>query len=252
MQALLKGTAAPIVGLAVTMFGLTASAQTALSVTDPSTAAANSVAVSGTSFPAVGYGIGGVFSGGSTGVQGFAVNAGVGTQYGGYFRAQHGGTNYGIYSISTGTGNYAGYFAGDVFVSGAITQSSDLRLKRDVRDVPTGVLTGVLRLRPKTFRYDPSTEPSLGLNREEQLGFVAQDVEKVFPSLVHRSTVPSGTGETSEKTVLSVDYIKVVPLLVKAMQEQQDQISELEAQVALLKKVGTREGTRHAAIGTRR
>lgn len=139
-----------------------------------------------------------------------------------------------------------------MFVSGAITQSSDLRLKRDVRDVPAGALTGVLRLRPKTFRYDPATEPSLGLNTEEQVGFVAQDVEKVFPSLVHRATVPSGTGERSEKTVLSVDYVKVVPLLVKAMQEQQDQISELEVEVALLKKGSTGKGHRHAATGTRR
>jgi len=210
------------------------SSASVLQVTNTSTVATDRVAVSGTSFPAVGCGVGGTFSGGSAGVQGFATNAGTGTQYGGYFVAQHGGTNYAVYARTPGNG-YAGYFAGNVFVSGTITQSSDLRLKTDVRDLPAGALPRVLRLRPKTFRYDPATEPTLGLPRDEQVGFVAQDVEQVFPSLVKRTTIPSDDTSNPARTILSVDYMKVVPLLVKALQEQQAQITNLEAEMAGLK-----------------
>ena len=202
--------------------------------TNTSTDASNRVAVSGTSTPAVGSGIGGSFTGGSIGVKGHVTSLATTPQYGGYFLAQGGTSNFGIYARTLGPG-WAGYFVGNVYVSGTVTQSSDLKLKKDVRDMPEGTLTNVLRLRPKTYRYDSSIEPGLGLPADDQVGFVAQDVAEVFPALVKKVTVPSSDTTKSDDTVLSVDYVKVVPLLVKAIQEQQEEIRSLQSQVGKLR-----------------
>jgi hypothetical protein len=94
------------------------------------------IAVKGTSAPADYYGIGGQFRGGYVGVHGIVepngnfsyygaqgqVNGGGGTNYGLLGTASGAGTNYGLYAQAySGTTNYAGYFNGNVQVSGNLT-----------------------------------------------------------------------------------------------------------------------------------
>ena len=58
-------------------------------------------------------------------------------------------------------------------------------------------------------------------------GFIAQEVEKVFPQLVN----------TNEKGVKTVSYTNMIPVLLQAVKEQQQQIDELKKTVeALIKK----------------
>ena len=141
--------------------------------------------------------------------------------------------DYAVYGYSpTAANNYAGYFNGNVYVSGSLAHV-DLELKTNVQDVQLGTLGQVLRLR-QTYRYLASASSNgLNLPTSDQVGFVAQDVAQVFPNLVTEVTVPGERGKPDEK-FLSVDYIKVVPLLVKALQEQQAQIDALKAQVSAL------------------
>lgn len=68
--------------------------------------------------------------------------------------------------------------------------------------------------------------PSLS---EEKVGFLAQDLQKVFPLLV----------STDERGIMAVDYIGLIPIIVEAMKEQEDkiekqneQIQELQSQLA--------------------
>jgi hypothetical protein len=49
-----------------------------------------------------------------------------------------------------------------------------------------------------------------------QVGLIAQDVEKVFPQLVF----------ADDKGYKAVDYVKLIPLLIESMKEQQKQIDE--------------------------
>lgn len=55
-------------------------------------------------------------------------------------------------------------------------------------------------------------------------GFIAQELQKVLPGLVKES-------KDADK-VLSINYIEIIPILTKAIQEQQ---AEIEGQKAQLK-----------------
>jgi len=75
-----------------------------------------------------------------------------------------------------------------------------------------------------------------------QLGFIAQEVEAVFPEAVSVWEMDEPTGEVDEdgKPITEkVDYKTVgpgalIPVLVKAMQEQQAMITALEARLEAL------------------
>jgi len=104
------------------------------------TGTGDAVAVYGTSTPADNYGIGGYFEGGYRGVVGSVtqtgagsirgvwgtVSGGTGNNYGVYGTAYGGNTNYGVYGVASGasSASYAGYFYGDVHVTGTLSKSS--------------------------------------------------------------------------------------------------------------------------------
>jgi hypothetical protein len=95
------------------------------------------VGVYGKSVPADYYGIGGYFVGGFEGVRGLVeatgngeyygvygnASGGTGFNYGVYGRAQYGTNTYGIYGVAlSGTTNWAGYFSGNVNVTGTLSK----------------------------------------------------------------------------------------------------------------------------------
>jgi hypothetical protein len=187
------------------------------------------------------YGIALFADGGWKGVVATASQAGTGSRYGGDFAAYGGASaNYGIYAYSpSGLSNYAGYFAGNVHVSGTFTNPSDERLKKDVRAL-NGSLSKVMYLRPATYYFDNSTLPVEGLAQGRQIGLMAGDVSQVLPELVHQVLVPK-RGEAKkeagahEETFQSVNYIGLIPVLVGAIQEQQRAIQEQQAEIKALK-----------------
>jgi hypothetical protein len=92
-------------------------------------------------------------------------------------------------------------------------------------------LNRVLRLKGASFRYADAGGKLA--DAPERLGLVAQEVERVVPQAVRR--MPDST--------LAVSYSDLVPLLIEAMKEQQQQIEMLRAtlsgqeqQIAALKK----------------
>jgi len=62
---------------------------------------------------------------------------------------------------------------------------------------------------------------------ETRIGFIAQDLQKIFPDLV----------EEDDMGFLAVDYIGLIPVIVEAMKEQQTQIEELKEQNKQLVKL---------------
>ncbi|MBN1187471.1 MAG: T9SS type A sorting domain-containing protein, partial [Bacteroidales bacterium] len=64
---------------------------------------------------------------------------------------------------------------------------------------------------------------SLDINcfNTKKMGFIAQDFQKVFPDLV----------KMDEDSLLSIDYIGLIPVLVEAIKIQQDKIDNLEKQI---------------------
>jgi HSP90 family molecular chaperone len=118
--------------------------------------------------------------------------------------------------------------AGDINASGSVRANgvaltSDARLKRNVTTTAYGLAT-VMQLHPVQYEKKASME-STDYNRKE-IGFIAQEVRKVLPTLVTE-------GKDASKT-LAVSYTEIIPVLVKAMQEQEAKIELLEAQNAKL------------------
>jgi hypothetical protein len=75
--------------------------------------------------------------------------------------------------------------------------------------------------------------PSLNLAKGTQFGFVAQELETVFPELVEDGAAP-GVNREDVINYKGVNYIGMVPVLTKAIQEQQTLINELKKRIEML------------------
>lgn len=123
-------------------------------------------------------------------------------------------------------GSYAGYFSGNVNVTGTltattITQTSDARFKENVSNLnnKSSVLS---QLRPVS--YTLRKDNVLFMPEEEKhvthYGFIAQEVQEIAPELVYED----GAG------YLSINYTELIPLLVKKVQELSAEVEELQKQ----------------------
>ncbi len=126
------------------------------------------------------------------------------------------------FSIVNGQGN--SNFYGDAFVNGAVIITSDNRLKKDVTAL-TNSMDIINKLKPVTYNYKSDEFPLLGLEKSFQYGFLAQDVEKILPSHVKEG----GSGYKG------VNYIMLIPILTKALQETNTQMTALTSELTNLK-----------------
>ena len=111
-----------------------------------------------------------------------------------------------------------GSIVGQIYGNGSATTyatSSDATLK-DVTGKARG-LEVINELNPVSFTWKKT-----GVSDE---GFIAQEVDKIIPSVVHKDA----------EDMYSMDYGKVTPYLVKAIQEQQEQIEALQSEINTLK-----------------
>ncbi len=93
--------------------------------------------------------------------------------------------------------------------------ASDARLKENIADVGSS-LNRLMELSPKKYHYIWSDKNP----DRKSSGFLAQDVQKVFPDLVSSIRQPNG-----ERTLM-MNYIGLIPHITKGLQEQQDIIDE--------------------------
>lgn len=102
--------------------------------------------------------------------------------------------------------------------------SSDARLKTNIIKVENA-LGLVNQLNGVYYNWNNNIESG------RQLGFLAQDVQKVVPEVVM-----GVEGDVTKGETLSMAYQNLVPILVEAIKEQQKQIDELKAKLELLEK----------------
>jgi hypothetical protein len=103
---------------------------------------------------------------------------------------------------------------------------SDLKLKQDITDA-TPKLAELMQVRVVNYRF--KSDPT-----HKQIGVIAQELEQVFPGMVEESPDHDAEGNDLGTTTKAVKYSVFVPMLIKAMQEQQQMIEELKAKVAAL------------------
>ncbi|MCK5168256.1 MAG: tail fiber domain-containing protein [Bacteroidales bacterium] len=175
---------------------------------------------------------------------------------------------YGGYPLSFGTG-YAGFYytylspttdnkctLGSnvkryrVMYSYSFNTPSDMRQKENIRSINNGLktvmaLSGVrFDFKPKVY-IDESRQSSpeeirfAEAHRKNHLGFIAQDVYKILPEVVEYD---------DSADVYTMDYTKIIPVLVEAMKEQQVIIESLQSEIQELKKGSGSSKLKSAAI----
>lgn len=146
------------------------------------------------------------------------------------------GNNYAIFAEAlpaTGSGgpNYAGYFNGDLIVTGYFGPPSDVNLKQNI-DSLSNALSFINQLKPKTFEFNTAAYPQMGLSTVKQYGLIAQDVELILPELIGSATQPAvrdslGNVLTPALTYKTLNYQAFTAILIKGMQEQEKKVDSL-------------------------
>jgi hypothetical protein len=122
---------------------------------------------------------------------------------------------------------------GDTYHSGdVVAYASDERLKENIRPIQNAI-EKVKQIKGVHYTWKDEVE-ELGFSptHKEEIGVLAQDVERVAPEIVRPAPFDyvDGGSKTGEN-YKTVQYEKLVPLLIEAIKEQQKQIDELKARL---------------------
>lgn len=169
--------------------------------------------------------------------------------------------NYGGWITSAGScnyANYAGYIAGSSFCyttnglsvgtssnpygAGYIVATNDVyagysdrRLKKDIKPI-ANALEKIKQISGITYKNNDIAAEYGYTDTSEQVGVLAQEIQKVLPQVVKPAPfdVDNEDGKVVSKSgenYLTVQYEKIIPLLIEAIKEQQLQIEELKSKV---------------------
>jgi len=107
-----------------------------------------------------------------------------------------------------------------IYATNGTINTSDARLKTNIREIGYG-LDAILKLNPVSFTWKDDSQNT------QRLGLIAQDVQKVLGEVVDTGTDPTQT--------LGINYSEIVPVLIKGIQEQQQQIESTKQENTMLK-----------------
>lgn len=97
---------------------------------------------------------------------------------------------------------------------------SDIRYKKNITPLPDA-LNKVLKLQGVNYYWKKDEFPDKKFTDDKQIGFIAQEIEKVYPEVVL----------TDDKGYKSVDYSRLTPILVEAIKEQQKLIHSQKKEI---------------------
>jgi len=143
-------------------------------------------------------------------------------------------TNYFVRGMdSSNNAKFAIYSDGDVWTSDASTLTSDETLKENIVDA-TPKLEDLKKLKVRNFNWKPSFHSEK--SKKKQLGFIAQEVEEVFPALVQEYDIAAGLPDDGHTPVMKKSIKQAWdPIIIKAMQELIAKVETLETEVNTLK-----------------
>jgi trimeric autotransporter adhesin len=106
------------------------------------------------------------------------------------------------------------------FGATGVFNTSDKKFKKDIQPIASA-LDKIMNLEGKTYNWRKDEFKDKNFTSELQYGLLAQDVQKVIPSLV----IESENGD------LAMNYTGLIPVLIEALKDQQAQINELKQQL---------------------
>jgi hypothetical protein len=131
---------------------------------------------------------------------------------------------------------FAGFFIGDLGYTGAFWQPSDRKLK-DKIETETTAMDKIMQLNPVHYEYKTKEYSKMSLAGQLQHGFISQELEKVFPEMVKQINMPDFTGKEGEN-FRGINYMQLIPVLTKAIQELNTKVSDLENKLSAEKEAG--------------
>ena len=125
-------------------------------------------------------------------------------------------------NTDTGSGtSFSSWYSVDM------TSTSDIREKKNIVDAPAQ-LDLLKQVKVREFDYINDVEPN------KELGMIAQELETILPKYVEKGIDKEGA--LDEDVMWRVHYKKMIPMLIKSIQEQQELIETLQTKVAALEK----------------
>ena len=126
---------------------------------------------------------------------------------------------------------------GNALASNGVWTNSDQKIKKNIEDVKDAKEV-IMKLHPATYSFRKEEFPALNLSATRQYGFIAQELENVLPELVQTSEEPVRIDENGKRVmeeIKSVNYVALIPLLTKAIQEQETTVKDMNDQISELK-----------------
>ena len=132
----------------------------------------------------------------------------------------------------------------DIYATSGVINTSDITLKENIKSLDYG-LNEIMKLKPISYVWKKNRIGETVIPddlKEVHLGFSAQDLIQVIPEVVktHDWKVTDEKNRNKFAYVknqnLGVNYSKIIPVTVKAIQEQQTIIDKLQLNLEILKK----------------
>lgn len=131
-------------------------------------------------------------------------------------------------TLLSDTGNTR--FPGRVAAVG-FDNTSSRKVKKNIDDISLDEAEKILQLRPVKFDFK-----SVDTDNQDERGFIAEEVEDIYPNLISEEQGVEGEPGFVPK---SLNYIGMIPYLVKMIQQQQEEIDNLKCE---LNKLSRKDG----------
>jgi hypothetical protein len=107
------------------------------------------------------------------------------------------------------------YINSDLYVNGSIYNPSDVILKKNIEPISNDKITNLNNLEPVQYSFKDDSKNKV------HYGFIAQDVEKIYPELV----------KNSEMGYKTINYIELIPFLVQKLNDNAKEIELLKIKI---------------------
>lgn len=130
----------------------------------------------------------------------------------------------------------------DVWATNGVVQTSDRRMKEEIKNLSYG-LEELMQLRPVSYKWKKELVGGVPLPNKDKrkvLGLIAQEVQQVIPEVVYDEAVKttddvkSGNYTIEKTNRLAMSYTDLLPIIIKAKQEQYNKLVALAAETEKL------------------
>ena len=153
-----------------------------------------------------------------------------------------------------GTSEFNDYITvtGDINGTGSFNYISDQIFKTEIDSIQNA-LSIIQQLKPRTYYFDTLNFNEFNFSSKKRYGFIAQDMEQVLPELVNSVKKYAdydtlGNIVHPETTYKAVNYIEIIGILTKGIQEQQQKIDSLSSDLQLEKANTNTQDSINAAL----